>query len=67
MVFCYANGYGSFEAKAEDSYKVLEQAAMENNVFLHDIALIGASNGAYTAAHTAAWLYENHFRHTPMP
>ena len=59
MVFCYANGYGSFEAKAEDAYKVLEQAAMENNIFLHDIALIGASNGAYTAAHTAVWLYEN--------
>lgn len=59
MIFCYANGYGSFEQKAEDSYNVLEQAAMENNVFLHDIALIGASNGAYTAAHAAVWLYEN--------
>jgi len=59
MVFCYANGYGSFETKAEDVYNVLEQAAMENNIFLHDIALIGASNGAYTAAHTATWLYEN--------
>ena len=59
MVFCYANGYGSFETKAEDAYNVLEQAAMENNIFLHDIALIGASNGAYTAAHMAVWLYEN--------
>lgn len=59
MVFCYANGYGRFEEKAEDSYKVLEQAAMENNVFLHDVALVGASNGAYTAAHAAAWIYEN--------
>lgn len=58
MVFCYANGYGSFEEKAEDSYKVLEQAAMENNIFLHDVALIGASNGAYTAAHAAVWFYE---------
>ena len=59
MVFCYSNGYGSFETKAEDAYNVLEQAAMENNIFLHDIALIGASNGAYTAAHMAVWLYEN--------
>ena len=59
MVFCYANGYGSFETKAEDAYNVLEQAAMENNIFLHDIALIGASNGAYTASHMAVWLYEN--------
>ena len=59
MVFCYANGYGSFDIKAEDAYNVLEQAAMENNIFLHDIALIGASNGAYTAAHAAVWLYEN--------
>ena len=59
MVFCYANGYGSFDIKAEDAYNVLEQAAMENDIFIHDLALIGASNGAYTAAHTAAWLYEN--------
>lgn len=59
MVFCYANGYGSFDIKAEDVYNVLEQAAMENNIFLHDISLIGASNGAYTASHAAAWFYEN--------
>lgn len=59
MVFCYANGFGgSYAEKAEDSYKVLEQAAMENNVFVHDVAMIGASNGAYTAAHAAVWFYE---------
>ena len=58
IVMCYANGYSNFEAKAEDAYTVLEQAAMENDIFLHDVALIGASNGAYTAAHTATWLYE---------
>jgi len=60
MLFCFSNGYGDFEAKAADAHAALEQAAMENNVFVHDLALIGASNGAYTAAHAAVWLYENH-------
>ena len=59
MLFCYSNGFYDMEAKIADAHAALEQAAMENNVFLHDIALIGASNGAYTAAHTAVWLYEN--------
>ncbi len=59
MLFCYSNGYGDFESKIADAHAALEQAAMENNVFLHDVALIGASNGAYTAAHAAVWLYEN--------
>ncbi len=59
MLFCFSNGYGDFDAKIADAHAALEQAAMENNVFLHDVALIGASNGAYTAAHGAVWLYEN--------
>ena len=59
MLFCYSNGYGAMEEWIERSYTMLEQAAMENNIFLHDVALIGASNGAYTAANAAVWLYEN--------
>jgi len=58
MLFCYSNGYYDMETRIEAAHAALEQAAMENNVFLHDVALIGASNGAYTAAHTAVWLYE---------
>jgi len=60
MLFCYSNGFYDMETKIENAHAALEQAAMENNVFLHDLAVIGASNGAYTAAHTAVWLYENH-------
>lgn len=60
MLFCYSNGFYDMETKIADAHAALEQAAMENNVFLHDVAVIGASNGAYTAAHTAVWLYENH-------
>ncbi len=37
-----------------------EEAALENNVFLHDMVVCGASNGAYTAVNTAAYLYENY-------
>lgn len=58
MLFCYSNGFYDMETKIEQAHAALEQAAMENNVFLHDVAVIGASNGAYTAAHTAVWLYE---------
>lgn len=60
MLLCYANGFGSVPLKVEDSYRALEQAAIENNVFLHDLVLCGASMGAYTASQAAAILYENH-------
>lgn len=60
MLLCYANGYGHVADKVEDSYRALEQAALENNVFLHDLVLCGASMGAYTACQGAAILYENH-------
>ena len=60
MLLCYSNGYGHVADKVEDSYKALEQAALENNVFLHDLVLCGASMGAYTACQGAAILYENH-------
>lgn len=60
MLMCYANGYGDMPAKVEDSYRALEQAAIENNVFLHGLVLCGASMGAYTACQGAALLYENH-------
>lgn len=60
MLLCYANGYGHVADKVEDSYRALEQAAIENNVFLHDLVLCGASMGAYTACQGAAILYENH-------
>ena len=59
MLFCYANGMYDMEEKIADAHAALEQAAMENNVFLHDVTVMGASNGAYTAAHAAVWLYEN--------
>ena len=60
MLLCYANGYGHVADKVEDSYRALEQAALENNVFLHDLVLCGASMGAYTACQGAAILFENH-------
>lgn len=60
MLLCYANGYGHVADKVEDSYRALEQAAIENNVFLHDLVLCGASMGAYTACQGAAILWENH-------
>ena len=60
MLLCYANGYGHVADKVEDSYRALEQAALENNVFLHDLVLCGASMGAYTACQGAAILYENY-------
>lgn len=60
MLLCYANGYGDMEEKAEDSFRTLEQAALENNVFLHDLVLCGASMGAYTACRGAALLYERY-------
>ncbi len=59
MLLCYANGYYDMAAKVEDSFRVLEQAALENNVFVHDLVLCGASNGAYTACQGAAQLYES--------
>ena len=60
MLLCYANGYGHVADKVEDSYRALEQAALENNIFLHDLVLCGASMGAYTACQGAAILYENY-------
>ncbi len=60
MLLCYANGYGDMAAKVEDSYRALEQAALENNIFLHDLVLCGASMGAYTACQGAAQLYEEY-------
>ena len=59
MLFCYTNGYYDMPAKIEDSWRVLEQAGIENGVFLHDLVLCGASNGAYTACLGAAQLYED--------
>lgn len=60
MVLCYANGFYDMPAKIEDSCRVLEQAAIENNVFVHDLVLCGASNGAYTACLGAAQLWEDY-------
>ena len=60
MLLCYANGYYDMAAKVEDSCRALEQAALENNVFLHDLVLCGASNGAYTACRGAAQLFEDY-------
>lgn len=60
MLFCYTNGYYDMEAKIEDSYQVLEQAALENGLFIHDLVLCGASMGSYTAANAAAWLHDNY-------
>ena len=60
MLFCHTNGFYTMADKVEDCYQVLEQAGIENNVFLHDLVLCGASNGAYPACRAAAWLYENH-------
>ncbi len=60
MLMCYANGYGNMAEKVHDSYRALEQAAIENNVFLHDLVLCGASMGAYTACQGAAILYESY-------
>lgn len=59
MLLCYANGYGHVADKVEDSWRALEQAALENNVFLHDLVLCGASMGAYTACQGAAILYDS--------
>ena len=66
MLLCYANGYGHVADKVEDSYRALEQAALENNIFLHDLVLCGASMGAYTACQGAAILYEEHGLRTKM-
>lgn len=60
MLFAYSNGIFSMEEKIEDCYSALEQAAIESNVFLHDLVLCGASNGAYTASRAAALIRENH-------
>ncbi len=60
MLLCYANGYGHMTDKVEDSYRVLEQAALEHGIFLHDLVLCGASMGAYTACHAAAQLYDEY-------
>ena len=60
MLFSYTNGFYSMADKIEDCYQALEQAGIENNVFLHDLVLCGASNGAYTACRAAAQLYEEH-------
>ena len=59
MLLCYANGFGHEADKVADSWRALEQAALENNVFLHDLVLCGASMGAYTACQGAAILYED--------
>lgn len=60
MLFCFANGYHDMHTKIEDCYRTLEQAAIECNVFLHDLVLCGASMGAYTACNGAAQLYDEH-------
>ena len=60
MLFCYANGYYDMPAKIEDCWRLLERAAAESGVFLHDLVLCGASMGAYTACNAAAQLYEEH-------
>ena len=60
MLLCYANGYSDPVEKIEDCYRTLEQAGIENNVFLHDLVLCGASMGAYTACQGAAELYRDH-------
>ena len=38
----------------------LEQAALENGLFIHDLVLCGASMGSYTAVNAAAYLHENY-------
>ena len=60
MLLCYANGYGHMTDKVEDSFRLLEQAAMEHGLFLHDLVLCGASMGAYTACHAAAQLQDEY-------
>ncbi len=60
MLLCYANGFGHVADKVEDSFRVLEQAALEHNIFLHDLVLCGASMGAYTASQGAAILYDRY-------
>ena len=60
ILYMYTNGFYDIESHIEDAYRALEEAALENNVFLHDMVVCGASNGAYTAVNTAAYLYENY-------
>ena len=60
ILYMYTNGFYDMENRMEDAYRALEEAALENNVFLHDMVVCGASNGAYTAVNTAAYLYENY-------
>lgn len=60
MLFVHSNGFYNMADKVEDCYRALEQAAIHHNIFLHDLVLLGASNGAYIASRAAAWLYENH-------
>ena len=60
ILYMYRNGFYDMETRMEEAYRTLEAAAIENNVFLHDMVVCGASNGAYTAVNTAAYLYENY-------
>lgn len=60
MLLCYANGYSDPDEKIEECYQMLEHAAIEHNIFLHDLVLAGASMGAYTACQGAAEIYREH-------
>ena len=60
ILYMHRNGFYDMEKRMEEAYRTLEAAAIENNVFLHDMVVCGASNGAYTAVNTAAYLYEQY-------
>ena len=60
MLFCNNSGYDILKGKNESCYKLLSQVAKELGITLHDLSLVGSSQGCFTALKAAYQFYVNH-------
>jgi len=59
-VFMRRNGLEEMRAKTGEAMDLLEQAAAECGLFVHDVVTAGSSLGAYTAMHSAVYTYKDY-------
>jgi len=60
MLFFYSSGYYEMDAKTDEAMTIMRQLELELNITLHDMSVIGSSNGSYSALHAAAQLHEDY-------
>ena len=57
ILFYYTSGFPLYEKSLPQAGRILKELALEAGIWIHDLAVVGSSSGAYTALHAASSLY----------